>query len=87
MTLPEANKHNEPPWMERVRRIGWGLMLLSLGAMAAARVGPQALHVAAVVVAFASGSLGLLAVLNIAMVRGLYKRIEMKLADTSDSEQ
>lgn len=84
---PERPPLPEPPWMERVRRIGWGLMLLSFAAMVAARMGPQALYVAAVVAAFVSGSLGLLGVVNVALVRGLYKRIEMKLADTSDSEQ
>ena len=83
MTLPEANKHNEPPWMERVRRIGWGLMLLSLAAMVAARQGPQGLHVAAVVTAFVSGSLGLLGIVNVALVRTLYRRIGVAVAEQS----
>ncbi|MEK6542234.1 MAG: hypothetical protein AABZ45_08965 [Pseudomonadota bacterium] len=91
MTLPETNnhiaKHNEPPWMERVRRMGWALLLLSFAAVVAARLGPHMLHAGAVIAAFATGSLGLLAVLNIALVRGLYKRVDMKLAETKDSEQ
>lgn len=62
--------------MARVQRAGWALLLLSLGAMVIARLGPQAVHVVAVVVAFVSGSLGLLGVVNIALIRMLYKRID-----------
>ncbi|MEQ1689014.1 MAG: hypothetical protein ABL874_10610 [Sphingopyxis sp.] len=71
-----AGELPEPPWMARVQRAGWALMLLSLGAMVIARLGPLAVHVVAVVVAFVSGPLGLLAIVNIALIRALYKRVD-----------
>lgn len=66
----------EPPWMARVQRAGWALLLLSLGALACTRVGPASWQAGATIVVLVAGPLGLLAIVNIALIRGLYRRID-----------
>ncbi len=65
----------EPPLLERARRIGWALLALSVAAMLVARVGPEEWRMAGIGTSIACGLFGLLAIVNVALVRGLYKQV------------
>jgi hypothetical protein len=73
---PESAMRGEPPLIERARRVGWALLVLSVAAMAAARFGPVDYRPGAIAIAATTGLLGLLAVVNVALVRGLYRVVE-----------
>lgn len=66
----------EPPLIERARRAGWGLLLLALLAMAVARMGPDAWRWGASAAAIALALTGLLAIVNVALVRSLYRGLD-----------
>lgn len=69
----------EPPLIERARRIGWALLVAAVLAMLAGRIGPEEWRTTAVAIAVAAGLFGLLAIVNVALVRGLYRQLnEMK---------
>lgn len=70
-----ADLRGEPRLIERARRVGWGLLGLSLLAMLAVRLGPGEMKTAAIVVAVTAALFGLLAIVNVALVRGLYKQL------------
>lgn len=65
----------EPPLIERARRIGWALLGLALIAAMIGRMGPQGWSFAAWAVAVAAGLAGMLAIVNVALVRGLYREL------------
>lgn len=65
----------EPALIERARRIGWLLLAVAVAAMLGARIGPEAVRVPAIATAVAAGLFGLLAIVNVALVRGLYRQI------------
>ena len=65
----------EPVLIERARRIGWLLLVVAVAAMLVARIGPEAVRVPAIAAAVAAGLFGLLAIVNVALVRGLYRQI------------
>ncbi len=65
----------EPPLIERARRSGWVLLAVSVAAMLGARIGPEEWRTVAIGVSIASGLFGLLAIVNVALVRGLYKQV------------
>ncbi len=67
--LPRA----EPPLIARARLTGWALLALCLLCLAGERLanGPGWL----IGVAVGSGLLGLLAIINVALVRGLYRQL------------
>lgn len=65
----------EPVLIERARRIGWLLLVIAVAAMLVARIGPEAVRVPAIAAAVAAGVFGLLAIVNVALVRGLYRQI------------
>lgn len=64
----------EPPLIERARRIGWALLALSLLAGLCWRFAGAAGWVAGLAVAL--GLCGLLAIVNVALVRGLYRQLD-----------
>ena len=75
----------EPPLIERARRTGWALLVVAVAAMLVARLGPEGWRIAATALAVAAGLFGLLAIVNVALVRGLYRQIgEMVPVDESD---
>lgn len=71
--LPPAR--GEPPLIERARRIGWALLAIAMAAMLTGRIGPEAWRTPATAIAIAAGLFGLLAIVNVALVRGLYRQI------------
>lgn len=74
----------EPPLIERARRIGWLLLVVAVAAMLVARMGPEAVRVPAIAAAVAAGLFGLLAIVNVALVRGLYRQIGEMVAKKDD---
>lgn len=66
----------EPPLIERARRIGWALLALALAVMAGARFGPERWAALLIGIAVALSIAGMLAVINVALVRSLYKQID-----------
>ena len=70
---PTPARRGEPPLIERARRIGWVLMGLSLLLLGAAREG---LGDWLYFPGGAAAMFGLLAVVNVALVRSLYRQIE-----------
>lgn len=72
---PPLAPRPEPPLIERARRIGWLLLVVAVMAMLVARLGPETARVPAIAVAVAAGLFGLLAIVNVALVRGLYRQI------------
>ena len=73
---PEATRRQpEPPLIERARRIGWALLALALAAMLFARFGPASARLPAQIAGGAAALLGLLAIVNVALVRGLYRQV------------
>ena len=80
--MDQPPRQTEPPLIERARRIGWALLALCLVAMLAMRAGPAAWRTVALVTGAACGLFGLLAIVNVALVRSLYRQI----ADAPQSE-
>lgn len=70
------NRQPEPKLIERARRIGWALLVLALAAMLVARFGPPDIHLPAQIAGGAAALFGLLAIVNVALVRGLYRQVE-----------
>ncbi len=66
----------EPPLIERARRIGWALMLLAVVTMAVSRAGPESWSAMLTGGAVALSIAGILAVVNVALVRSLYRQID-----------
>ncbi len=67
-------ERGEPPLIERARRMGWVLLALSLLIGGGWRFGGAPGWVAGLAVA--CGLLGLLAIVNVALVRGLYRQLD-----------
>lgn len=78
-----VERHPEPPLIERARRGGWALLALSVVTMLLARAGPSEWRAVTIGTGMACGLLGLLAVVNVALVRGLYKQVAA-MADKAD---
>jgi hypothetical protein len=74
----------EPPLIERARRIGWGLMLLSLIAGLVYRLTVGTTAVTALVIAIAAAMLGILAIGNVMLVRALYRQVDEAKTEASD---
>ncbi|MCU0729135.1 MAG: hypothetical protein MUF41_03395 [Sphingopyxis sp.] len=74
MTMARAeHRKPEPPMMERARRVGWALLLLCLALLAVRRwagAGDWTVWLAG-----GCGILGVLAVVNVALVRSLYRQL------------
>lgn len=68
--------------MERARRVGWGMLVLCLLIAALWRFAGAPGWAAGLAVA--CGLLGLLAIVNVALVRGLYQQLDISKADTED---
>lgn len=84
MTTARADHQKpEPPMMERARRIGWALLLLCLTLLAARRLAGAGDWT--VWLAGACGILGVLAVVNVALVRSLYR--QLGAAGTQDASK
>lgn len=75
----------EPPLIERARRSGWVLLALSVAAMLVARVGSADWRTFAIGTSIACGLFGLLAIVNVALVRGLYKQVGEMAQPPEDS--
>ena len=85
MHVPPPRKP-EPPLIERARRAGWAMLALSVAAMAVARTGPETLRGGAIGVAVALGLLGLLCIVNVALVRGIYRELD-KARDAAEAAE
>ena len=72
-TAPDSRP--EPPLIERARRTGWALLGLALTAMLFARFGPASTRLSAQIAGGAAALFGLLAIVNVALVRGLYRQV------------
>lgn len=72
---PPAPRLSEPPLIERARRAGWAMLALSVAAMVVARLGPESLRPWAIAVAATLGLFGLLFIINVALVRGIYAEL------------
>lgn len=68
----------EPPLIERARRTGWALLGVSLAAALVARFGPPSWSLAAWAATAAAGLAGMLAIVNVALVRGLYRELAVR---------
>ncbi len=66
-------RRGEPVFVERARRIGWSLLVLAAGAMAWGRLGNMPRLAGGI--AIGCGILGLLAIVNVALVRALYAQL------------
>lgn len=75
----------EPPLIECARRIGWGLLALCLLLGGIVRFAGAPGWVTALAVA--AGLLGLLAIINVALVRGLYRNIDAARIDADGKDQ
>jgi hypothetical protein len=73
---PPLVQRPEPPLIERARRIGWVLLALALLVMAGARLAPEGWSAPLTGVAVALSIAGMLAIINVALVRSLYKQID-----------
>lgn len=60
------------------------MLVLSVGAMVLARFGPEAAHVAAISAAAVLGLFGLLCIVNVALVRGIYRELD-KARETAEA--
>lgn len=88
-SFPQANvtpapRLPEPPLIERARRAGWAMLALSVAAMVVARLGPESLRPWAIAVATTLGLFGLLFIVNVALVRGIYGEIS-KARDVAEA--
>jgi hypothetical protein len=70
-----AERRAEPPLIARARRVGWWLLAASLALLGAARLSSGKVGTLFQGTALACGLLGLLAIVNVALVRGLYRQI------------
>lgn len=68
--------NREPPLIEHARRGGWVLLGVALLCMVLFRLGPQSLHPWPAILGGAAGILGMLAILNVALVRSLYRQLD-----------
>lgn len=75
---PATPPQPEPALIERARRVGWALLVVAILAALAGRLGPEAWRFAAWAVAVAAGLAGLLAIVNVALVRGLYRELAVR---------
>ncbi|MEQ1510695.1 MAG: hypothetical protein ABL909_09900 [Sphingopyxis sp.] len=78
------NKRVEPRLIEYARRAGWGLLALCLVLGGLVRFAGAGGWVMAGAVA--AGMLGLLAIINVALVRGLYRQIDEVKSQVSGEE-
>lgn len=83
---PPSARRKEPPLIERARRIGWALLLLSLVAAVVYRLNNGTLAIAALVVALALALFGLLAIGNVMLVRALYAQVDAAAAHPEDAD-
>lgn len=72
--MTASERRPEPPLVERARRVGWALLGLCLLIGAGWRFGDGPGWLAGLAVA--CGLLGLLAIVNVALVRGLYRQLD-----------
>jgi hypothetical protein len=79
-------RRNEPPLIERARRMGWALLSLSLVAAIVYRLNNGTLAMVALVVALALALFGLLAIGNVMLVRALYAQVDAAAAQPEDPE-
>lgn len=75
---PAVPSRPEPPLIERARRTGWALLGIALIAAIVGRMGPDGWSFAAWTIAVAAGLAGLLAIVNVALVRGLYRDLAVR---------
>ena len=68
----------EPPLIERARRTGWVLLGIALITAVGARMGPDGWSFAAWAVAIAAALAGLLAIVNVALVRAMYRDLAIR---------
>jgi hypothetical protein len=68
-----ANLPSEPPLIERARRAGWALLITSAGAAIAARQGWAGDWATAL--AIGCGLIGALSIVNVILIRSLYRQI------------
>ncbi len=73
---PARDARAEPALVERARRLGWAALLLAVAAMAAGHWGPADWRPACTAIAIAMGLIGGLAIINVALVRSLYRQID-----------
>lgn len=85
---PVARKP-EPPLIERARRAGWAMLVLSVAAMVLVRFGPETLRPLAMAAAAVLGLFGLLCIVNVALVRGIYRELDKarEAADAGTDDQ
>lgn len=69
----------EPPFIEGARRIGWLFLALASGAMLWGKFGTMPRLAAGL--AIGCGILGLLAIINVALVRALYAQLPTTTPD------
>ena len=74
--IPSVPRKPEPPLIERARRTGWAMLVLSVAAMALVRFGPEAVRSWAIAAASILGLFGLLFIINVALVRGIYRELD-----------
>lgn len=79
---PVAETRPEPPLIERARRTGWALLAVAIPAALTGRMGPESWRFAAWAVAVAAGLAGTLAIVNVALVRGLYRELAVRRGDS-----
>lgn len=82
--LPKKSTQAEPPLIERARRLGWMLLAMCLLIGALWRLGGAPGWVAGLAVA--CGLMGVLAIVNVALVRGLYRQLD-EVRDGSPPDQ
>jgi hypothetical protein len=82
-----APRFTEPPMLERARRIGWLLLLLALAGFALHRFGPVDARTVALVGGVAAALLGALAIVNVALVRHLYRQVEIAAANEAAARE
>ena len=73
--MPDNKLGREPRLIERARRIGWGLIALAAGALLADRLGVPGGALVWRGLAIGAAMIGGLAIVNVALVRGLYAQI------------
>jgi hypothetical protein len=84
MTAP---RFTEPPLIERARRIGWLLLFAALAGVSVYRFGPPGLRLPALVAGCTAALLGLLAIVNVALVRYLYRQVAIAAANEAAAEE
>ena len=66
----------EPPLIARARRVGWALIVVAAGAALLAKSAGPDWRMVLGAVAIGSALLGFLAIINVALVRGLYRTLD-----------